>query len=203
MFYSIYNVIALTNSAGTASLSAAIIDQAFQLIMLALVERPSVFSYVSVIKPFEEGKKLVDIICAMRQMRNTSPSRAALIGFSQRYPSMFQRGYSLLAKSSPAPDSEGAKKGAAKAHQQAIMAQMKAQREFFSLNFEDEDEDSDQDVDEDLYELSSFGTCIVFQEYLKAFGTLGLVQHSQLFRKHPDSHSQYLDELMTMSQSLD
>jgi hypothetical protein len=99
MFYSIYNVIALTNSAGTAPLSAAIIDQAFQLIMLALVERPSVFGYVSVIKPFEEDKKLVDIIFAMRQMRNTSPSRAALIGFSQRYPSMFQRGYSLLAKS--------------------------------------------------------------------------------------------------------
>jgi E3 ubiquitin-protein ligase UBR1 len=78
--------------------------------------------------------------------------------------------------SAPAPDNEGAKKGAAKAHQQAIMAQMKAQRDFFSLNFEDED--SDQDVDEDLYELSSFGTCIVFQEYLKAFGTLGLVQQS-------------------------
>ncbi|KAJ8586724.1 hypothetical protein M405DRAFT_822894, partial [Rhizopogon salebrosus TDB-379] len=33
MFYSIYNVIALTNSVGTAPLSAAIIDQAFQFIM--------------------------------------------------------------------------------------------------------------------------------------------------------------------------
>ena len=63
--------------------------------------------------------------------------------------------------SAPAPDGEGAKKCAAKARQQAIMAQMKAQQEKISLNFEDEGEDNDQDVDEDLSELSSFGTCII------------------------------------------
>jgi hypothetical protein len=56
----------------------------------------------------------------------------ALIGFSQRYTSMFQRRYSLLAKSSAsAPDAKGAKKRAAKARQQAIMVQMKAQQENF------------------------------------------------------------------------
>ncbi|KAJ8586723.1 hypothetical protein M405DRAFT_907777 [Rhizopogon salebrosus TDB-379] len=44
---------------------------------------------------------------------------------------------------------------------------MKAQREIFSLNFEDEDEDSDQDVNEDLNELSSFGSCIVSRNISK------------------------------------
>ncbi|KAJ8593596.1 hypothetical protein M405DRAFT_731193 [Rhizopogon salebrosus TDB-379] len=209
MFYSIYNVIALTNSAGTAPPSAeAILDQTFQLIMLALVERPSVFSYVSVIKPFEEDKKLVDIICAMEHDEKYKPFKSrvdwVLTEISKHVPEGVQPPRKIV--SAPAPDGEGAKKRAAKARQQAIMAQMKAQQENFSLNFEDEDEDNDQDVGEDLNELSSFGTCIVCQEDLndaKAFGTLGLVQPSRLLRKHPDSHSQYLNELMTMSQSLD
>jgi hypothetical protein len=60
-------------------------------------------------------------------------------------------------------------------------------------------------MDDTSDELSSYGTCIVCQEDLnepKAFGSLGLVQPSRLLRNHPDSHSQYLNELMTMPQSL-
>jgi E3 ubiquitin-protein ligase UBR1 len=74
------------------------------------------------------------------------------------------------------------------------------------LNFEEEEEENDQDMDDTSDELSSYGTCIVCQEDLnepKAFGSLGLVQPSRLLRKHPDSHSQYLNELMTMPQLLD
>ncbi|KAG2133414.1 hypothetical protein BD769DRAFT_1665684 [Suillus cothurnatus] len=74
------------------------------------------------------------------------------------------------------------------------------------LNFEEEEEETDQDMDDTSDELSSYGTCIVCQEDLnepKAFGSLGLIQPSRLLRKHPDSHSQYLNELMTMPQSLD
>jgi hypothetical protein len=74
------------------------------------------------------------------------------------------------------------------------------------LNFKEEEEENDQDMDDTSDELSSYGTCIVCQEDLnepKAFGSLGLIQPSQLLRKHPDSHSQYLNELMTMPQLLD
>lgn len=209
MFYSIYNVVALTNNAGTAPPSSeAILDQAFQLIMLALVERSSVFSYVSVIKPFEEGKKLVDIICAMEHDEKYKPYKSRidwiLTEISKHVPEGVQPPRKVI--SAPVADGESAKKRAAKARQEDIMAKMKAQQARFTLNFEEEDDDNDQDMDEDLNKLSSYGTCIVCQEDLneaKAFGTLGLIQPSRLLRKHPDSHSQYLNELMTMPQSLD
>lgn len=211
MFYAIYNVIALTNSAGTAPPSAeAILDQTFQLIMLALVERPSVFSHVSVIKPFAEGKTLADIICAMEHDEKYKPYKSridwVLTEISKHVPEGVQPPRKVLSPAAPASDVEGVKKRAAKARQEAIMAEMKAQQEIFSLNFEEEEEENEQDMDETSDELSSYGTCIVCQEDLneaKAFGSLGLVQPSRLLRKHPDSHSQYLNELMTMPQSLD
>jgi len=209
LFYSIYNVVSLTNSAGTAPPSAeAILDQAFQLIMLALVERPSVFSHVSVIKEFEGSKKLVDIICAMEHDEKHKPYKSRICWILTEISKHVPEGVQPLRKvlSAPVPDVGSAKKRAAKARQEAIMAQMKAQQASFSLNFGDDDEDNDQDEAEDLNRLSSFGTCIVCQEDLneaKAFGTLGLVQPSRLLRKHPDSHIQYLNELMTMPESLD
>ncbi|KIK46138.1 hypothetical protein CY34DRAFT_800850 [Suillus luteus UH-Slu-Lm8-n1] len=211
MFYAIYNVIALTNSAGTAPPSAeAILDQTFQLIMLALVERPSVFSHVSVIKPFAEEKKLADIICAMEHDEKYKPYKSridwVLTEISKHVPEGVQPPRKVLSPAAPASDVEGVKKRATKARQEAIMAEMKAQHEIFSLNFEEEEDENDQDMDETPDDLSSYGTCIVCQEDLneaKAFGSLGLVQPSRLLRKHPDSHSQYLNELMTMPQSLD
>ncbi|KAG2028296.1 hypothetical protein BDR03DRAFT_1020001 [Suillus americanus] len=82
MFYAIYNVSALTNSVGMAPPSAeAILNQTFQLIMLALVERPSVFSHVSVIKPFAEEKKLTNIICTMEHDEKYKPYKNCTIGF--------------------------------------------------------------------------------------------------------------------------
>ncbi|KAG1769710.1 hypothetical protein EV702DRAFT_1250808 [Suillus placidus] len=172
MFYAIYNVIALTNSVGTAPPSAeAILDQTFQLVMLALAERLSFFSHVSVIKPFAEEKKPTDIICTIKHDEKYKPYKSCI---------------------------------AAKTRQEAIMAEMKAQQASFLLNFEEEEEENDQDMDETSDELSSYGTCIVCQEDLneaKVFGSLWPTQPSRLVRKCPDSHSQYLNELMIMPQS--
>ncbi|KAG2336276.1 hypothetical protein BDR05DRAFT_1006022 [Suillus weaverae] len=87
----------------------------------------------------------------------------------------------VLNPAAAAPDVEGVKKCAAKTCQEAIMAGMKAQQ-----------------ANETSDELSSYGTCIVCQEDLheaKVFGPY--------IRKHPDSHSQFLNERMTIPQSFD
>jgi len=66
MFYSLYNVLVLTDSTGTTPPSAeAILDQSLHLVMLALVERPSIFSQLAAVKSFEEGKNLIDVLCTL------------------------------------------------------------------------------------------------------------------------------------------
>ncbi|KAG2337077.1 hypothetical protein BDR05DRAFT_1048825 [Suillus weaverae] len=139
MFYAIYNVIALTNSVGMAPPSAeAILNQTFQLIMLALVERPSVFKL----------------------------HHWVLTEISKHVPEGMQPPCKVLSPSVLAPDVEGVKKRAAKACQEAIMAEMKAQQASFPFNFKEEEEENDQDMDEVSDELSSYDTCIVCQEDL-------------------------------------
>ncbi|KAK7453361.1 E3 ubiquitin-protein ligase ubr1 [Stygiomarasmius scandens] len=123
-------------------------------------------------------------------------------------------------------DPEEARKRAAKARQEAIMAQMKAQQESFAINFGDGEDDDDDDEDESLdqghqhhqqgdgdhvmedvkEEQVSYGTCIVCQEDLvhsRAFGMLGLVQPSRLIRRQPDGFASCLNEVLISPSSLD
>ncbi|KAF9235714.1 hypothetical protein BU15DRAFT_51032 [Melanogaster broomeanus] len=211
MFYAIYNILVLTEAAGTTPPSAeAILDQAFYLVMLALVERASVFSHLSVIQVFEDGKSLIDIICAMEHDEHFKPYTTRvgwILGEMTKFvPEEVQARRKIVTVPEPGPDAETLKKRAAKARQEAIMAQMKAQQASFAVNFEDVDDDEDEDMEETLGEICQHGSCIVCQEDLndsKAWGTLGLVQPSRFLRKHPDSQSSYLNELMGMPSSLD
>ncbi|KAH7907045.1 hypothetical protein BJ138DRAFT_1015142, partial [Hygrophoropsis aurantiaca] len=210
IFYSIYNVLVLKQSTGTAPPSGeAILDQAFHLIMLALVERASVFSYLSAVKGFEDGKNLVDIICALEHEEDFKLYKARiewiLEQISKVVPEEVQARRKVIDTHAAVPDTETTKKKAAKARQEAIMAQMKAQQASFAINFDEEEDDIDE-MEETPEELLSYGTCIVCQEELnsaRSFGTLGLVQPSRLLRTHPDNHSHYLGELLQMSPSLD
>ncbi|KAH7923758.1 hypothetical protein BV22DRAFT_1092243 [Leucogyrophana mollusca] len=210
IFFSIYNILVLKESTGSAPPSGeAILDQAFHLIMLALVERASVFSYLSAVKGFEDGKNLIDIICALEHEEDFKTYKARvewiLEQISKVVPEEVQARRKVVDADVAIPDPESAKKKAAKARQEAIMAQMKAQQASFAINFDEDDEESEE-MEETPEELLSYGTCIVCQEDLtmaRAFGTLGLLQPSRLLRNHPDSHSQYLNEIMQMSPSLD
>ncbi|KAF8548664.1 hypothetical protein OG21DRAFT_1489208 [Imleria badia] len=211
MFYAIYNILVLTEAAGTTPPSSeAILDQAFYLVMIALVERASVFSHLSALKVFEDGKNVIDIICAMEHAEHFKPYMARvgwILGEMSKFvPEEVQARRKVVPVVESGVDSETLKKRAAKARQEAIMAQMKAQQASFAINFEDVDDDEDEDMEETPEELVQYGSCIVCQEDLndsKPWGTLGLIQPSRFLRKHPDSHSAYLNELMGMQPSLD
>ena len=167
--------------------------------MIALVERASVFSHLSAVNDFEDGKNLIDVVCAMEHAEHFKPYTAR-VGWILGKVAMFvpeevQARRKVVNVVESGLDAGTLKKRAAKARQEAIMAQMKAQQASFAINFEDEAEE----MEEMLEEVVQYGSCTVCQEDLndsKPWGMLGLVQLSRLLRKHPDSHGAYLNELM-------
>ncbi|KAJ7220823.1 hypothetical protein GGX14DRAFT_432210 [Mycena pura] len=212
LFYSLYNILVLTESSGAAPPSAeAILDQALHLIMLAIVERGTVFSSLSVVKTFEEDKNLIDVVCAFEHHDNYKPYRARvewiLTQIALHVPDDVRSRRRVLDLSlARPPNPEDAKKRAAKARQEALMKQMKAQQASFAFNLEDIDDDDDESMEEAQEEQVSYGTCIVCQEDLdisRPFGMLGMVQPSRFIRRHPDSHHSYLNEALQTPASLD
>lgn len=212
MFYSLYNILVLTESSGSAPPSAeAILDQALHLITLAVVERPAVFSHLGAVKTFEENKSLIDIICALEHHEKFKIYKARIQWILDRVGAQVPEEVRGRRRKSDmlivgAVDPEDAKKKAAKARQQAIMQQMKEQQASFAINFDDVDDDEDVDMEEEHEQPVSYGTCIVCQEDLnsgRAFGALGLVQPSRFIRRHPDSHTMYLNEVLQTNPSLD
>ncbi|KIK56391.1 hypothetical protein GYMLUDRAFT_1016120 [Collybiopsis luxurians FD-317 M1] len=229
MFFAIFNVLALTDNAGGSvpPSGEAILDQVLHLIMLAIVERAAIFCALASLRSFEDGNlTLIDILCKLEthegfksyksrvgwildQMRSMAPrevdmrraNRGSHLGDGSKSGSAAGEG--------GAPDSEQARKNAAKARQEAIMRQMKAQQASFAFsNFEDmDDEDEDQDMESGKEEEEvSYGTCIVCQEDLnssKAFGMLGMVQPSRFIRRQPDGQTTYLNEVLQAPESMD
>ncbi|KAI0960979.1 hypothetical protein AcV7_000205 [Taiwanofungus camphoratus] len=210
MFYGIYNILVITDAEGAAPPSAeAVLDQLVHLVMLGMTERPQLFSSLAVHKPFEEGQSLLDILCALEHHDTYKPYKGrvnwvlAQIGLHERDQVRRRR---RVTERSEAADPAEAKKRAAKARQEAIMRQMKAQQASFATNFEDIDEGEDEDISETPETPVSYGTCIVCQEELnnsKAFGSLGFLQPSRLLRRHPDGNYFYINEALLASDSLD
>ncbi|KAI0063243.1 hypothetical protein BV25DRAFT_1824839 [Artomyces pyxidatus] len=209
MFYAVFNILVLTEVGGGASPPSgeAILDQSLHLIMLALVERPSEFSHLCVTKGFEGDKNLIDIICVLENHETYRAYKVRcgwiLEAFAQHVPNevRIRRRVDVAQNLDP----EDAKKKAARARQEAIMKQMKAQQASFAHNFEDED-DGEDEGSIDAEEPNSFGTCIVCQEELnssKPFGALGLVQPSRLIRRHPDGSVGFMNEVMNAPHSMD
>ncbi|KAJ7650236.1 hypothetical protein FB45DRAFT_986384 [Roridomyces roridus] len=212
LFYSLYNISSSPSRLGRRHpRPKAILDQALHLIMLALVERATVFSHLSVVKTFEEEKNLVDVVCGFEHHDKYKPYRARvewiLTQIAQHVPDDVRSRRRVLDLSlGRAPDPQDAKKRAAKARQEAIMKQMKEQQASFAYNFDDIDDEEDESMEETQEEQQSYGTCIVCQEDLnvaRPFGMLGLVQPSRFIRRHPDSHNAYLNEVLQTPASLD
>ncbi|KAJ7086018.1 hypothetical protein B0H15DRAFT_844990 [Mycena belliarum] len=213
LFYALYNILVLTEEGGAAPASAeAILDQALHLIMLALAERPSCFARMSVVRTFEEAKSLVDVVCAFEGHEAYKGYRArvewTLTQIALHVPDDVRARRRVLETRVRAPDAADAKKRAAKARQEAVMRQMKAQQKSFAITFEDSDDEGDEGMDseEAAAERVSYGTCIVCQEDLnvaRPFGMLGMVQPSRFIRRHPDSVNSYLNEVLQTPASLD
>jgi E3 ubiquitin-protein ligase UBR1 len=212
MFYALYNILVQTDSSNNSPPSAeAILDQVLHLIMLAIVERAPIFSRLAAMKVFEEDKNLVDVICTLEHHEQYKSYRARvewILGQMEKHvPQDIQSRRRVLDISlAVPPDPEDAKKRAAKARQDAIMKQMKAQQASFAINFDDVDDEDDEDMEESHEEQISHGTCIVCQEDLngvRPFGTLGLLQSSRLVRRHPDSHNVFLNDVLQTPSSLD
>ncbi len=212
LFYGIFNVIGITNSMGAAPPSAeAIIDQTLHLIMLAIVEKPHSFSTLAAGKTFEETQNLVDVLCTLEHHTKYSKVYKARIGWILAEIAKYQpdeiRKRRHVSAPSDGSDPEDVKKRAAKARQESLMKQMKAQQISFANNFDDVDDgDEDEDDEDSSTHPTSYGTCIVCQEELngtRAFGSLGLVQPSRLLRRYPDSQQGYLGELLSCSDTLD
>jgi E3 ubiquitin-protein ligase UBR1 len=210
IFYGIFNVVTFTDSSSSAPPSAeAILDQCLHLLMLALVERPQSFGYISVNKIFEEGQTLLDAVCSLERSTTYNKAYKARVQWILNQLAQYQP-QEVKTRQAPEPsvhvDPEEAKKRAAKARKEALMKQMKAQQASFATNFEDID---DEDEDEDLEQTEapvSYGTCIVCQEELnaaRAFGSLGLIQPSRFLRRYPDTQQGYINDVLSAPDNLD
>ncbi|KZT09063.1 uncharacterized protein LAESUDRAFT_723368 [Laetiporus sulphureus 93-53] len=211
MFYGIYNILVITDAEGAAPPSSeAVLDQLVHLVMLAITERPSAFSGFTVGKHFEEDKNLLDILCVLEHHDKYKPYKAR-VGWTLDQIALHERDEVMKRRQIPevamdAVDPAEAKKRAAKARQEAIMRQMKAQQASFATNFEDIDDDEDEDMDGMPEAPISYGTCIVCQEELnhaKPFGSLGFLQPSRLLRRQPDGQHAYINEALLADDSLD
>ncbi|KAI0651382.1 hypothetical protein C8Q79DRAFT_932987 [Trametes meyenii] len=210
-FYGIYNILTLTDATGAAPPSAeAILDQILHLIMVALVERPDVLSGLAAHKAYEEGQSLIDVLCVFEYHEKYLTYRARVqwildqIALHQQQEVRSRRRSPESA--SETEDPKEAKKRAAKARQEAIMRQMKAQQAQVAFNFEDLDDDEDEDLTDTPEAPVSYGTCIVCQEELnssKSFGSLGFVQPGRQLRKHPDGLQSYTNEALTCPDTMD
>jgi E3 ubiquitin-protein ligase UBR1 len=216
MFFAVDNVLVMTQTNGSTPPSAeAILDQTLHLIMVAIVERGATFARLSAQKASSEGRTLIDVLCSLethdKYKTYKARSRWILDQLATHVPDDVERRRKkpeVVGK--PKPDGEDAKKRAAKARQEAIMRQMKAQQASFAVNFDDVDEEDDDMGDgggADAGEPVSFGTCIVCQEDLntasKAFGALGMLQPSRVVRRQPANHGVLFSEVLTMPPSLD
>ncbi|CCL98937.1 uncharacterized protein FIBRA_00944 [Fibroporia radiculosa] len=212
MFYGIYNILVLTDAEGAAPPSSeAILDQLVHLVMLAMVERPRVFSSLVACRTFEDDQNLLDVLCVFEHHDKFQAYKMRvdwiLSQIALNEPDEVQKRRRTMDPSrNEADDLADAKKRAAKARQEAIMRQMKAQQASFATNFEDLDDDEDEDISETPEEPISYGTCIVCQEELnnsKAFGSLAFLQPSRLLRRQPDGQYVYINEALSTPDSLD
>lgn len=210
IFYGIFNVISITDATNSAPPSAeAILDQCLHLLMLALVERPQSFSYISVNKIFEENQTLLDVVCALERNTTYHKNYKSRVQWILSQFELYQP-QEVQARKAPEPsvqvDPEEAKKRAAKARQEALMKQMKAQQASFANQFEDlEDEDEEEDM-EHADAPVSYGTCIVCQEELnntRGWGALALIQPSRFLRRYPETQQGHMNDVLSAPENMD
>jgi len=215
LFYPLHHILAIAEQSQEADSFDAILDQTLHLIMLAIVERGSVFAHLSVTISFEGEKVLADLLCRIEwHEKYAKVYRLRVAWILDQISLHVSEEISTRRKTSDDSvqpvNSEELKKIAAKARQEAIMLKMKAQQaSFASFNF-DEDDEADDDEDMEPGESGepphSHGTCIVCQEDLdgsRPFGMLGMVQPSRQVRRQPDGSNVHLNDVLSAPASMD
>ncbi|KAI0078524.1 hypothetical protein K474DRAFT_1619295 [Panus rudis PR-1116 ss-1] len=212
LFYSVFNVLCVTDNTGAPPPSAeAILDQVMHLVMVGIVERGTTFSSLSVHKQFDGNKTLLSLLCTLEHHPKYSKQYKGRLGWILNEIARYQpdevEAERFVPEANMEVDPEEAKKRAAKARQEAIMRQMKAQQASFADTFGDFDDDDEDEMDGvDAEEPVSYGTCIVCQEELngsKPFGSLGFLQPSRLMRRYPDMPQTYLNDVFLAPETLD
>ncbi|KZV80483.1 hypothetical protein EXIGLDRAFT_780904 [Exidia glandulosa HHB12029] len=196
IFYSIHNVLVLTESLGSVPPSAdAILDQALFLVMFGLVQHPEGFAPFVASRSFEGGVTVWHVLAALARTSLFKSHKTRLNWCLDRCgdtlpPEVRQaRIEASEAEARDTNDAEAAKKRAAHARQEAIMKQFAAQHQTLLEQLEDEEE-MDDDGDQATEKPESYGTCIVCQEDLdnsRAFAALGFLQPSKFVRRALDN----------------
>ncbi|KAF4623369.1 hypothetical protein D9613_001400 [Agrocybe pediades] len=174
LFYAIWNVLVVTDSATAAGSTGAsppsaeaILDQALHMVMLGVVERPQAFCNLAAAKRFE-GKTVVDVLHTLGGHEKYAKLYKARVDWifekmEAQIPDEMRRIRGPSMKSgdnngesgakAPGVDKDEARKRAAKKRQEAIMLQMKAQQASFASMFgagesgsEDDSELDDSDA---------------------------------------------------------
>ncbi|KIY52668.1 hypothetical protein FISHEDRAFT_34734 [Fistulina hepatica ATCC 64428] len=201
VFYTVCNILEV--SASPPPGMEAVLEQILHLIMLALVERPSIFSHLSAIKMFgtrarvfpdsdldgdESMRTVFDVLCVMERQETFKAYKPRIawildqievnVGYGDlRVQLHALRTSGKAAEAEAHEDTEVLKKRAAQARKAAIMERMKAQQASFAVNmsFEDEEDMEDEEDGSDAEATTSFGTCIVCQEDLTILRTFGML----------------------------
>lgn len=196
-----------------ALFSEVLVDEALHLTMLSLVEEPESFAAFAaerVLSNTPGESTLVHLLVTIEEDERMKAVRHKARWCLDRLAERVGASVNALRKvedtASPAKALD-AKRLAAKARQAAILKQFAAAQK----SFLESSENVDDEEDDEMYggeKVSSLGSCIVCQDELDAsrpFGSLGLIQTSNILRLTPegDADFDFQGEVLATPSSLD
>lgn len=211
MFYTISNFVdGPTMTEGSVS-TDAILDQAFQLTMIALIQVGLEFTILARNKQFASETTLVGLLCDIEVRESTKSFRPriqwCLSRMEEHDPSI--RRLRHIPEQPVADASLDTKKRAAKARQDAIMKQFANAQKMFLDAFDEEGEEGEQDgqqPSDGLAQEQVLEPCILCQEKMdsaRSFGTIGAVHPSRLVRYSPLPSTNAWNDVLNAPESLD
>ncbi|KAK4050728.1 E3 ubiquitin-protein ligase ubr1 [Microbotryomycetes sp. JL221] len=210
--------------------SEVLVDEALQLCMLALVEKPDAFASAATstkwceyatreipgINKEEFPATLLHVLVEVETHDKLKAVRHKARWVLDRLSEIVGSEVVALrgSRSTSSEDALEAKRAAAKARQAAIMKQFaQAQQTFFESVDDDEDEDEDVGMEDDTEtgtQPTSLGACIVCQDDLNSaapFGALTMIQSTNIIRSVPAVGSNemplIIEETLAMPSSFD
>lgn len=210
MFYTIHNFVdGLSLTEGAVS-TDAILEQAFQLVIIALVQVGKEFTVIARNKQFASDKTLVQLLCDMEvrdSIKTFRPRVQWIINRMEEHDPSIRRLRHFSEEKEVIDESLDAKKKAAKARQDAIMKQFANAQKMFLDAFDEESVDDDaENVQVEEEQQQALEPCILCQEKMdmsRPFGTIGAIHPSRLVRQMPAPGTSAWSEVLSAPDSLD
>lgn len=210
MFYTISNFVdgpPLTE--GSVS-TDAILDQAFQLVMIALIQVGLEFTTIARDKQFASDTTLVALLCDIEVRESTKAFRPRVqwcLNRMEDYDPSIRR-LRHIPEQPVADASLDAKKRAAKARQDAIMKQFASAQKMILDAFDEEGDDTEEarEPGDGPMEDQMLEPCILCQEKMdlaRPFGTIAAIHPSRLVRYSPLPGSNAWQDVLNTPESLD